>query len=117
MRRIYPQIPDSWQCEVIGCLIESEDSDELGIDMLEVVLPSGVLVTAGWSSEGDPDGCYAVEATYGLQHLIPTITTDDADVAIQDIERLADQFRKSIVPHSDSENVYENATQQSSLMI
>lgn len=66
MNRIDIAIPD---CEVYGALYESDDFFDLGEDMVDVVLPNGVLVSAGWVPEGDPNGQYRVAITNGLDHL------------------------------------------------
>lgn len=56
------ELPTVSQCEVIGFLYESDDPAELGQDMLEVHLASGVTIDAGWYPEGDPSGAYTVKA-------------------------------------------------------
>lgn len=80
MRSITPKFPKDF--EVIGFIYSDSEPRNLGEDMLEVVLPNGILVDVGWYPEGDPQGRYRVSVTYGLELLgKPYLTTDPDDAA------------------------------------
>lgn len=46
--------------QIIGDLKFSDKPSDLSEDMLEVQLPNGVLVHAGWYPESSPTGCYRI---------------------------------------------------------
>ena len=53
-------------CQVTGELVESADPRDLSEDMIEIELPNGVLIDAGWYPESSPQGRYRVVASLGL---------------------------------------------------
>jgi len=74
----FPECPS---CRVIGFLYSSDDTAELGQDMVEVRLPIGVTINAGWYPEGAALGSYLIKV-WGAVNL-PPVKADDADEAIQ----------------------------------
>lgn len=56
-------------CRVTGTLYSSDNPQELSQDMLEVVLPNGVLVDVGSYRDGDVDRRYVVSVSYGMRLL------------------------------------------------
>jgi|GEM_PF-3503705 len=79
-------------CQVFGCLYDSTDKRRLGEDMLDVVLPNGLLITAGWYPEGSEQGGYQVSIQRGLDQLIPRIESTAVDDAAQHVQALVGQF-------------------------
>jgi hypothetical protein len=88
MRRIYPQIPDAWNCVVVGYFVESNDSDNLSEDMVDVELPNGIVVSGGWIPDRDEQGQYVITATLGLSHVVPPFPAKSATAAADDLCRL-----------------------------
>ena len=91
MRRFeieHPQV----ECQVIGSLYESDDLSELGQDMLEIILANGILIDAGWYPEGDPNGCYVISVTRGLDEMAEARRTTDASDAAKIVGEQIDAF-------------------------
>jgi len=89
-RQVIPILPDG--CQVCGFLYESDSRHELGQDMLDVVLPNGILITAGWYPEGDPSGAYQVSVYRGYDEIVLPLESTTMDAAATDVERRARQF-------------------------
>ena len=85
-RRVSIHPPSEVTCEVIGFLYSCDDPRELGQDMVEVRLPNGIRINAGWYPEGDPDGCYHVSV--GGARELPPSEWDDIDEVAHEIELL-----------------------------
>lgn len=64
-----PEIPIEWGCMVTGFLAYSADPQNLGEDMLEIQLPNGIDIYAGWSRETAPEGCYEIQVVRGMEPL------------------------------------------------
>jgi hypothetical protein len=77
-----PELP----CEVVGFLYSSDDPRDLGQDMIEVRLPNGIRINAGWYPEGDVEGCYRISVG-GARELPPT-ESDSIDDVAREIESL-----------------------------
>jgi hypothetical protein len=67
---------------VKGSLPETQDPAELVSDMLEIDLPDGRTIDAGWVPEHDPAGSYRVVAyrDYWHRHTAVAWTRDRAEV-------------------------------------
>jgi len=92
--RDYPiQFPTSWNCRISGVISESADPNDLSEDMLEVALPSGVLVCAGWTDEGSGGG-YLISVIRGLEDVIQPIVDRNAASAVETVQQLVDRYRK-----------------------
>lgn len=89
MIKLIPNAPSD--CEVIGYIYSDHDSSILGEDMVEVVLPNGILVSAGWYPEGDPNGEYRINATKGLKYVVRS-TAKDANEANEIVEDFVRQL-------------------------
>jgi hypothetical protein len=87
MRKVRPQVPDG--CEVVGFLYGSDDMQELGEDMLDVSLPNGLLISAGWFPEGSETGNYLVTVADGLEFVTPPLRSRDLDETRETVEFLA----------------------------
>jgi hypothetical protein len=83
MIRIEPVVPPG--CKLSGYLYDDPDKRILGEDMVEVLLPNGILVSAGWYPESSPQGKYRVLATEGFDYLRDE-STDDLYVAKEFVE-------------------------------
>lgn len=79
-------IPQQLQCVVVGALYQSDDPYELGQDMLEVRLPNGKHINAGWYPEGSPNGKYRVSVYLGPQQIASNLESDDVNSAAMDVE-------------------------------
>lgn len=96
MRPVPFEIPPDWNCEVIGAVYEADDRADranLSEDMLEIVLPNGILISAGWYPDADPDGQYIVTVTKGLNHVIDPFATASAFEAVEAVRDRVDDFR------------------------
>jgi hypothetical protein len=89
-RTVRPTISD---CEITGFLYEADCPQCLGEDMMDVVLPNGILITAGWYPEGSPRGTYRICVYRGHDELIPPIASRDIDQIACDLEMLASTYR------------------------
>lgn len=76
------------ECELIGALHESDDVRDLSQDMLEIRMPSGMSVEAGWVPEADPDGAYEVLLCRGSD-IVAKVTKPTAAATKLVIESLA----------------------------
>lgn len=85
-RQVHPPLPA--ECRVHGFLYEADDVRQLSEDMLDVVLPHGLLVTAGWYPDGDANGCYRICIYRDYEVLIEPITTKDVDNAAAEVCQL-----------------------------
>jgi len=92
--------------------------------MLDVILPNGLLISAGWYPEGDQKGRYWVAVHRGLQEVIPAIESETAAQAVVDVEQLAAEFigrgvilPRSGIPHHASPlfSVWSDATSTTTL--
>jgi len=105
IREIKPAFPPD--CQVSGFLYECDVKHEQGEDMLDVVLPNGILVSAGWYPDGDPSGSYCVLVYRGYERLIPVIESKTVDEAAAEIERCVRQFRgRNLQAVNDSESTF-----------
>lgn len=92
MNEIPITMPAGLRAQVVGCIVASPDVRELYQDMLEVQLPSGVLIDVGWVPEYSPDGSYLITASEGLNDLTPPVRTKSAVVAARHVEGLVKSF-------------------------
>ena len=81
---VQPLIDEALCCEIVGAIHASENTADLSEDMLEVVLPDGTQVCAGWSSI---DSAYRITASHGLAHLRAPYITKDAHEAASRVEQ------------------------------
>jgi hypothetical protein len=93
MTEYTPSFPEDWDCEVVGFLYDAEDPADLSQDMLEVTLPNGFIIDAGWVPDGDQNGCYVVTASYGLKELL-RIPSKQLDEAMADVYGMVERFRE-----------------------
>jgi hypothetical protein len=102
MRHLQINVPSDWNCQVFGAICDSDNPVHLSEDMVEVALPNGFLISAGWTCVGDPSGNYVVTLTNGLQHVIPPLeckSAEDARDAV--VDRINEyRWRSSIIPMS-----------------
>ena len=89
-RQIYPNVPP--ECQVSGFIYEASDVQRLGEDMVDVVLPNGILVTAGWFPDGCAAGKYRVSVYRGYDQLISPLESACADDAARNVEQVVSQF-------------------------
>lgn len=68
-------------CKVVGALYGAGDPRDLGEDMLDVTLPNGCLISAGWYPEGSPDGSYRISVTQGLDDVVSPLYADNLALA------------------------------------
>jgi len=85
MITIKPTVPLG--CKLTGYLYDDPDKRILGEDMVEVLLPNGILVSAGWYPESSPKGSYRVVATEGFHYLRDESTGD-----VRQASALVEQF-------------------------
>lgn len=78
-------------CKVVGRMYHTDDPTHRGEDMVEVQMPNGVLVYAGWWREGQVDGSYRVCVTKGFKYL-QQVFVSDVHKANQLVERFAVEY-------------------------
>lgn len=93
MSRIRLNIPADWQCQVVGAIEMSDHPADLSEDMLDVILPNGFLVSAGWIPDGGPNGQYVVTLTSGGRHIIDSYESKSPLDAFQAVLERIDQYR------------------------
>jgi hypothetical protein len=76
-------------CQIAGDLYDAPEPAGRGEDMIEITLPNGVIIDAGWYPEGDPKGRYRVAAHYGTEKLLPHLGTGDVQSLASLIEHVA----------------------------
>lgn len=82
--------PGETACEIGGFLYSCDEAKDLGQDMLEVRLPNGIRINAGWYPEGDPEGRYQI-SVWGARELAQAEYLD-VDEAAREIESLIAGF-------------------------
>ena len=93
MKEIHPRVPKD--CQVVGALYDADDPRDLGEDMIDVSLPNGLLISAGWYPEGSPDGKYVVTVSDGLDLVTSPIEQADISEARGSIEMLAEHYSRT----------------------
>jgi hypothetical protein len=71
--------------------------------MVEVVLPTGELVSAGWYPEGAINGEYKILATHGFSCLLEASTTDVYE-ALRNVEQFTQRLSSPAINLSSSTN-------------
>ena len=85
-------------CDVVGYLYDDTDPAGRGQDMVEIHLPSDIVIDAGWYPEGDPKGRYRIAVHRGPQRLEPYWGT-------KDINDLARRLMQTARRYLDYENI------------
>jgi hypothetical protein len=89
---------------ITGEIVASDDPFELSEDMVEVALPNGILIYAGWYDHDDAKASYRIYVDYDLARLIPYLETDDPRLAASEVATLAGKYENYPVRVSDSES-------------
>lgn len=89
-KQITPALPSG--CRSVGFLYDAQDQRELGEDMLDVALPNGLLIIAGWYPEGDGSGCYRVSLVRDYDEVAPPRETTSIDEAAKFVETFARDY-------------------------
>ena len=97
-----PNVPDG--CEVFGYLYEGNGKVVPGEDMLDVRLPNGILVVAGWFEECEPKGAYRVSVLRGYEEIVPALESEDINQAMTDVETRVEEFHSRNLYVSNAEN-------------
>jgi hypothetical protein len=84
--------PGEWNCTVSGAIVASDSAADLSEDMIEVLLPNGFLVSAGWAPDSDPSGEYVVTVTSDMRQLIEPFKTTSVLEAIQEVRERVGAF-------------------------
>jgi len=95
VRIINPPLNTQLRTLVVGQLVASDDAHDLSQNMIEIELPNGVVVHAGWFPESSADGAYRISVFQGLEELVAPIFTTDPNQAAQDIAALAHYYNAS----------------------
>jgi len=82
-----PELPAD--CTIFGSIIEADNPDDLGEDMMDIVLPNGITIHAGWSQ-----GSYMVTSVNDLFFLTPPSHYGSAKETARAIELLVQQFKE-----------------------
>lgn len=102
MRTIEISLPSDMNCRVYGQLIESNDPFDLSQDMVDVLLPNGLRISAGWYPDGDPNGQYVVLVMSGLSLFSGPCESKDVWETAETIRELAFAYCGDVVPRSFS---------------
>lgn len=89
MIRLTPSVPEG--CEVTGRIYWDRNAAMLGEDMLDVLLPNGVLVSCGWYPESSPSGSFRITASEGFDER-RRVETRDPHAALDAVETLVRAF-------------------------
>ncbi|MBX9790920.1 MAG: hypothetical protein K2Y37_18535 [Pirellulales bacterium] len=101
LRRIQTALPTN--CQAHGFIYEADSEADLSEDMLDVVLPNGILITAGWfTDENGKNGAYRVEVYRGYHELVRPLRSKTGSEASQDVTTLAQRFVERNLSVSDS---------------
>ena len=73
---------------LVGAIVQSDDAADLSQDMIDIRLPNGLLVHAGWYPDSDPNGEYRITLYRGLQRVRAPIYTKDAWQAVEELTNL-----------------------------
>lgn len=93
MKFIPVPVPGKLARFVNGQIVWSVDHRVLSQDMVEVDLPSGVMIHAGWYGDLS-GGAYRIYVDRGLTHLIPYLECDDPYQAANDVASLAEVYSR-----------------------
>jgi hypothetical protein len=105
-----PSVPG---CKVSGQLYASDNKKLLGEDMLDVVLPNGFLITAGWYPEGDPLGKYRLSVYRGCEQVTLALESDDVDTIVIDLDEWVRRFNdRNLTAFSDSGSSFSKQINQ-----
>ena len=96
MRRIDVKAPQG--CIVVGFLYDEPNVRCRGEDMVEIVLPDGSTIDAGWYPEGSPQGRYRLALHSGMVPIVPPISIDDIDELAAEIEDLSHRYVRDGAP-------------------
>jgi hypothetical protein len=86
-----PYVPECG-AEVVGHLYEDEDRSVQSEDMIDVLLPNGILISGGWYPEASIQGHYRVAVTEGLTDVVPPKECESIDEACCYIQEVAFRF-------------------------
>jgi hypothetical protein len=78
---------------VTGQIAADDNPLILSEDMVEVDLPNGVLIYAGWYDRDNSPAKYRIYVDYELHRLIPYLETDDPYEAAWEVATLAAQYQ------------------------
>lgn len=98
MKQISLKLPDD--AIVRGALYDTMDPLFLVQDILDVVLPDGVIIDVGWYPESDPSGEYRItvyQDTWQNKLLAQPIRVHDANSVAAEVSRLAFQHSRQVV--------------------
>jgi hypothetical protein len=95
-------IPPEFGCEVFGVLYWSPNEAEMSEDMLDVRLPNGMIVSAGWN---ESESEYQITLTLHGQLIIPpSYTKSVAEAKERILERVQSyRWRNVSVPKTEDE--------------
>lgn len=88
MIRVFPNLPDG--CDVSGHIYWDDNPRVMGEDMLDVLLPNGILISCGWYPEGNPAGSYRITASEGFdeRRRVETKSVTEARMIVEQLCRL-----------------------------
>ena len=92
---------------VLGDIVASDDKRFLSEDMVEVSLPSGIFIHAGWRCSR---GLYEICVDSGLAELVPPVTTSDPYEAANEVAQFASYFANGAKHAYSSESTVTKAS-------
>src|SRR5688500_2680736 len=109
MNRIDINIPTGIYADQSGFLYSSDNACELSEDMLQLCLDNGIIIDAGWSQDGDPNGEYVIYVVRGTE-VIRKRQCRDAFAAGRIVEELLEAYGRPFASFSGAENLPYIAT-------
>ena len=100
-------------CKVVGYLYDDPDPQGRGQDMVEIRLPNGIVIDAGWYPEGDPNGRYRIAFHQGAERLRENVGTQDIDELARKIERYVGHYLTYVPTTTNIDHDPESAETES----
>jgi hypothetical protein len=80
--------PSGVRCHVVGAVYESRNPRELSEDMLDVELPNGIVICAGWYAYDRSNPGYFVNVLSAVGETLDRVPATSALDAIQSVREL-----------------------------
>lgn len=95
-----------------GSIVADQDKRLMSEDMVEVSLPTGFFIHAGWYRQGPSgNGEYRIFVDCGLQNFVPPISTQDPYEAANEVAALAMRYSDHGLRETMAESCPTESTQ------
>lgn len=100
MKRLNITVPVECDAKIVGFLYDEPVATLRSADMIEILLPNGVLIEAGWHPEGSAAGSYLVTASLEFEFLVPPMRLSSIYEVRNHIEFLIRYYCRDAFPTS-----------------